>query len=54
MKNKILAAVVVSLFLISIVSAHMSDVYGMMSGVGGFGYGGMFFGWLIGLLVINI
>ena len=45
----------------SFVSAHtgdddymhhgmMGDMYGMMSG--GFGYGGMFFGWIIGLLFV--
>ena len=51
----------VVLSLISFVSAHtgnddydhmISGMSGMMSGY--YGYGGMFFGWLIGILIISV
>jgi len=57
-KNEI-SLILIVLVLINFVSAHtgeneyghhmMGEMYGMMSG--GFGYGGMFFGWLTGLLI---
>ncbi len=41
-------------FSLGLVSANGTDcdMYNMMSG--GYGYGGMFFGWLIGLLFVIV
>jgi len=52
MKKQILLFAVVLLGLASLVSADVGDcgMYGVMSG--SYGFGGMFFGWIFGVLVL--
>ena len=58
MKNKILVGVGIILSLISFVVAHEGeDIYGHHSGMGAmmygaYGTGGIFFGWLVSILVV--
>jgi len=57
--KKILSLLSSLFFSLAFVSAHADDDYGygMMDGMyhmmsGSYGYGGMFFGWIFGLLVV--
>ncbi|MFH0711919.1 MAG: hypothetical protein V1889_02310 [archaeon] len=52
--KKIMSSFFVLVSLFTLVSADADDygMYGMMSG--NYGFGGMFYGWIIGLLVVVI